>query len=250
MKETPPQDLQTTIVRYGPYLSEIRKRLLFILVFFIIAAAVGAFYYQSIVLNIMKFYDLKNINITFTSPFQFISLAINVGFVVGIIVVSPLIIYQLISFLKPALKPREYNLGLKILPFSIVLFIAGFLFGTWLMTFVISTYQQQSFGLDIGSFWDINKFFSQFFLTAIFLGILFQFPLVLTLLLRLDIIKYSSVAKQRIPAYVIILIVTTLLPPIDLLSNTLIFSSLVIIFELALLLNRNTKKKIAIKGGD
>lgn len=234
-----PPDLQTAVVRYTPYLSEIRKRLLFVFCVFFIAWIIGFIYYQPIVSYIMGLYNLKGINITFTSPFQYINLAINSGMIVGIIIVLPMVIFQILSFLKPALKPKEFNLVLKLLPLSILLFISGFIFGTWLMNFIISMYSQQASGLAIGNLWDVNKFFSQFFLTAALLGVLFQFPIILTLLLRLGVLKHSSVTKYRIPIYALLLIVVVFLPPTDIFSLVMMFFPLVIIFELALLLNRN-----------
>lgn len=241
-REKMPKDLQTAAIRYGPYLSEIRKRLLFIFSVFLIAWIIGFIYYQPIVLYIMGMYNLQGVNITFTSPFQFITLALNSGMVVGIIIVFPLVLYQFLSFLKPALRPIEYHLVLKLLPLSILLFIGGFLFGTWLMKFIVSIYSQQTTSLNIGNLWDVNKFLSQFFLTATLLGVLFQFPIILTLLLRLNVIGYSSVAKQRIPIYVLLLTLAVFLPPTDLFSLLMMFFPLVIIFEITLLLNRGIKK--------
>lgn len=234
-----PPDLQVTIAKYSPFLSEIRKRLLFTISVFLIAWVVGFIYYQPIASYIIGLYNFKGVNVTFTSPFQFISLALNLGMVAGLVVVSPLVIYQFLSFIKPALRPIEYRLVLKLLPVSLFLFIAGFLFGTWMMKFIISMYSQQSTGLNIGNLWDVNKFLSQFFLTSVLLGLLFQLPIVLTILLRLGVVKHSSVVKQRIPIYALLLILVILLPPTDLLSLVMMLLPLAIIFEITLLLNRN-----------
>lgn len=237
--QNPPENIQTAVVRYMPYLSEIRKRLLFVFSIFIIAWIVGFIYYQPIVTYIMGLYNLQGVNITFTSPFQFISLAFNAGMVVGLIVVFPLVIYQILSFLRPALKPREFLLVLKLLPLNLILFIAGFLFGTWVMKFIVSVYSQQTTLLNIENLWDVSQFFSQFFLTAVLLGVLFQFPIILTLLLRLGVLDHAGVSKQRISIYAILLLFVVFLPPTDLFSLFMMFLPLVIIFEIALLLNRN-----------
>lgn len=238
-----PQDLQATVIRYTPYLSEIRKRLLFIFSIFSIAWIVGFIYYQPIVMRIMQLYNFKGVNIAFTSPFQFIDLAINSGMIIGIFVTFPLIIYQFLSFLRPALQPREFRLVLKLIPLSIFLFIIGFAFGTWLMKFIVSMYSQQTSQLDIQNLWDINHFLSQFFLTSTLLGLLFQLPIVLTLLLRLGAVKHSTVSKQRLPIYAFLIVLDVLLPPTDLFSMIMMFLPLVIIFEITLLLNRNIKAK-------
>jgi len=242
-------DSQTTVTRYLPYLYEIRKRLLFIFTLFSIGWAIGFYYYQPLVLFVLRLYNLKGINIAFTSPFQFVNLAINAGIVIGAIVAFPLLTYQVLAFLKPALLPREFKNILLLLPLSIILFIAGFMFGTYIMNFVVVIFYHQTIGLNIQNLWDIDKFLSQVFLTAFLLGIIFQLPLILTLLLRCGVITHKAVSKQRLLIYVALLGIVILLPPTDLLSLALMFFPLAFIFEITLLLNKNTEKKL-MKGGE
>lgn len=236
-------NLETAMAKYRPYLMEIRTRLLFISAVFFVAALIGFFNFQQIIRFVMKLYDLKGINIAFTSPFQFVNLAIDSGVSVGILVVFPLLIYQLLSFLKPALQAKEYLFVLSALPVSIILFIVGFVFGSWMMKFVITIFSQQSEALQIQNLWDIENFLSQIFLTAVFLGILFQFPVVLTTLIRLKVVTYLTITKLRLPIYGLLVILTLMMPPTDLLSDALIFFPLAILFEGTLLLNRKFNKK-------
>lgn len=237
MIETSPE-LQATIDRYMPYLQEIRRRLLLVFSVFLVGGVIGFVYFEPIVKAIMNFYDLEKLNIVFTSPFQFINLAINSGVVVGIITVFPFFIYQLLSFLRPALKKNEYRFLVLSIPPSIVLFLIGFLFGNWIMKFVVDVFAQQSSDLQIESLWDIESFLSKIFTTSVFLGLFFQFPVVLTGSIKLKITKLASIEKLRVPAYVALLIITTLLPPTDIFSNVMIFLPLAFLFELTLLLNR------------
>jgi sec-independent protein translocase protein TatC len=234
-------DIETAMARYMPYLMEIRKRLFFIFAVFFVAASIGFIYFQPLIKFVMRLYDLKGINIAFTSPFQFINLAIDSGISIGIIVIFPLLIYQVLSFLKPALKEKEYHLVLSLIPVSVVLFIIGFAFGSWMMKFVVSIFSQQSNQLHIQNLWDIEKFLSQIFLTALFLGILFQFPIVLSSLIRLKAVKYSTITNFRLPIYGVLVILTIMMPPTDILSDFLIFFPLAFLFESTLLFNRSFK---------
>ena len=231
-------ELQAIITRYMPYLMEIRKRLLFIAALFLIGATVGFIYFEPIIKTVMKFYDLKGLNIVFTSPFQFLNLSIDAAVTIGIIVVFPVILYQLLSFLKPALKEKEYRLVISSVPTSLFLFLVGFGFGSWIMKFVVSVFSQQSSELHIQNLWDIQNFLENIFLTSLLMGILFQFPVILTPLIRLKVIKYSTIVNWRLPIYVILLIFTIMMPPTDILSDCLIFFPLAFLFEITLLLNR------------
>ena len=223
--------LQAAITQYMPYLIEIRKRLLFVVAVFIIAAGIGFIYFEPVIKFILKFYNVKGISIVFTSPFQFLNLSINAAVTFGIIVSFPLIIFQLVSFLKPALKKKEFFSIVSAIPISFILFIAGFGFGTWLMRFVYKVLSQQSSQLQIQNLWDIEAFVSNIFMTSLWLAIIFQFPVIITPLIRLNVIKYKSLIDARPVIYLALLIFTMSLPPTDLLTDFLIFFPLAFLFE-------------------
>jgi len=111
-----------------PYLAETRKRIYFTLSVFAAATIAGFVFYEKIIKFLVDVLTLKGINIVFTSPFQFINLAISCGLVTGLVVIFPILIFQILSFLKPALKIKEFKTMVRFLPFSIILFLIGFAF--------------------------------------------------------------------------------------------------------------------------
>ena len=238
MKTSETLSLESTVIKYSPFFSEIRKRLLFTLSIFVIFAAVGFMYYENIVHFILKIFALEGLNIVFTSPFQFLSLSVNSAFLAGFIAVLPLAIFQILSFIRPALRKSEYRSVLALLPIAILLFISGFTFGVLIMKYAVIIFYQKSVELNIGNFLDVTTLLSQILLTAIMMGIAFQFPIFLTILMKLKVIKYQQIVKQRLLIYGLSLIFSAILPPTDLLSLVLLFLPLALLFELTLLLNR------------
>lgn len=221
-----------------PFLVEIRKRLFFTLAVFLVASILGFIFYEKTTRFILPLFSIEGLNIVFTSPFQFVSLAINSGLLIGFIAVLPLLIIQILTFLKPALSSREYKTVVFLLPISIFLFIMGFSFGAFIMKFVVALFYEKSLNLSIGNILDINRLFTSILLTATLMGIAFQFPIVLTVLMRLKVVKYKSLVKQRLWAHVSVLLFAIILPPTDLLSLVLLFLPLAFLFEFTLLLNR------------
>ena len=69
--------------RYYPFLLEIRKRLLFVITLFLVATVAGFLFYERLVRWVLHFLNLPGINVVFTSPFQFFTLAVNSGMVVA-----------------------------------------------------------------------------------------------------------------------------------------------------------------------
>ena len=241
MESTPTSSfagIEDQYVKYLPLISEIRKRLFFLVAILLITSAIGFIYYQNIIAFCLSLFDLEGVNVVFTSPFQFVSLAFTSAFLVATVIIFPLIVYQVLSFLRPALHPKEYRTILGLLPFSLVLFAGGFGFGIMIMRYVIQIFYQKSQELQIGNYLDISNLLSQILVTSILMGLAFQFPVVLTVLVRLKVIRYKTLEKQRLWAYVASAIFATLLPPTDLLSLVLLFIPLALLFELTLILNR------------
>ena len=230
--------LSDTVEKYMPFLMEIRKRLLFIVAVFIAAAAFGFLYYERMVKLILSIFNLQGVNIVFTSPFQFMELAISSALLIGILVVLPLIIMQFLSFIKPALRPKEFKTVVKIIPTSILLFLLGFGVGALMMRYVVILFYEKSLELEIGNFLDISRLLSQIIVTAALMGSAFQFPIVMTLLMKLKIIKYKTLASQRMLAYGFSILFAALLPPTDILSLVMLTVPLIFLFELTLFMNK------------
>lgn len=245
-KTTETNDIQDAISQYLPFILEIRKRVLFLVAIFAVFAAIGFIYYEKIIPFLIGLLDLGDVNIVFTSPFQFISLALNTGMILGSIVIIPLIIFQVLSFLKPALEPKEHRIIAALIPLSLFLFVSGFSFGVVMMRYVILLFYEKSLTLDIGNYLDISLLISQILTTAALMGLAFQFPIVLTLIMKLGIVKYETIAKKRMIAYASSLIFAAFLPPTDLLSLALLTAPLLALFELTLFVNKHFIKPAKI----
>ncbi len=231
--------IQDNINKYFPLLAEVRRRLLFILSVFILFGVIGFFYYEKIITFIISLLDLRGVNVVFTDQFQFLNLAISSSLTISLIVSIPLLIYQLLVFLRPALREKEYKSVMKLLPLSIILFLGGFLFGFTMMKWVIVIFYSKSIELNIGNMLDISKLLSQVLVTSALMGLAFQFPIIMSLLMDFKIVSHKVFSNQRPFAYVIAIIFAALMPPTDILSMTLLALPLVVLFELTLLLNRS-----------
>lgn len=236
-------EITVLIKKYSPFLNEIRKRIFFTLAVFVVATLVGFIFYEGIIKFLIDLLSLKGINIVFTSPFQFINLQISCGIAAGLVIVFPLLIYQFYSFLKPALEKKEFKMVVSFLPFSIILFLSGFLFGFLIMKWQIQIFLTQSVSLGIGNILDISRLLSTVILTSALMGIGFQFPIIMLLLLRIGIIKHHSLSKLRLWVYLGSFIFAILLPPDSVLADVLLTLPFVMMFELTLILNRIFERK-------
>ncbi|MBI4039384.1 twin-arginine translocase subunit TatC [Candidatus Daviesbacteria bacterium] len=238
IKSSETSGLNELINKYSPYLAEIRKRILFTISVFAVASLSGFVFYERIIKFLIDILALRGINIVFTSPFQFINLAISCGVATGLVFTFPLLIYQILSFLRPALRQNEFKKLVGFLPFSIILFLSGFSFGVLIMKWQIELFLTKSESLGIGNILDISHLMSTVLMVSVLMGIAFQFPVILFLITRLGIIKPSSLSKYRMWVYLGSLFFTILLPADSILTDFLLALPIIIMFELALILNR------------
>jgi sec-independent protein translocase protein TatC len=229
-------DLELIKIKYSPFLKEVRKRIIFILSFFAVSTVAGFIFYEDIIKFSVSLLSLEGINIVFTSPFQFINLSINCGIATGLVFTFPLLIFQVLSFLKPALKIKEFKTVVRFIPFSILLFLIGFIFGAFIMKWQIEIFLAKSVSLGIGNILDISRLLTVVLLTSAIMGIGFQFPIILLILMRIGVVSRSQISKKRPLFYLASFIFTMLLPADSIIADVLLALPLIILFELTIIL--------------
>lgn len=225
------------IDQYADYLEDLRKRLYFLIVIFITVFIVGFFLTSPFLKFFIKILAIKNVSIITTSPFQMIDLAMNVGLFFAVLTTLPLLVYQIYSFLKAGLLKREKRFFLVLLPFSLFLFVLGFSYGFMTLYYALKMIADININLGVINLWDISRFISQIFLTSALLGIIFQFPLVITFLVKMNLMNTKFLKTKRKFAIVAIFIFVSLLPPTDGLSLIVMSVPLVLMYELTIFFN-------------
>lgn len=224
-------------LEYSQYLDEVWKSLYTLVIFFVIFFVVG-FSFSGVVLKfIINIFNLNNATIVATSPFQFFDLAVTVGMYASFILCIPLFLYLLYKFLREGLRKEEKKFFFILLPIEFILFSIGFGYGVVVLYFTLNSIATMNISLGIENFWDISIFLSQIIFTSILLGLLFQFPIILTFLTRKKILDINFLKKKRRHAIIVMLIVTSLLPPTDGFSLIIMVVPLIVLYEITILVN-------------
>lgn len=231
-------ELSSLITKYSPFFKEARKRVIIVLVVFAIATMMGFTFYEKIIKILIELLSLEGVNIVFTSPFQFINLAFSCGLACGLIAVTPLVVAQVLSFLKPALRRKELRTVTRLLPFSLILFMVGFAFGAIIMKWQIEIFLERSVSLGIGNMLDISGLLSTVLITSALMGTGFQFPVVLLLLMRIGILNHKQISSKRPWVYLGSFVFALFLPPDSILADIFLSLPLIVLFESTLLLSR------------
>jgi sec-independent protein translocase protein TatC len=222
---------------YYEYFENLRKRVYSIAIVFAAFFILGFFQAGHIVSAIISIFRLDDASVVTTSPFQFLDLAMNVGLYTGFIASLPLLIYHAYDFLKDGLNKKEKRLFFVLLPVGLILFILGFSYSMTILYFYLNSISAINLSFGIKNVWDISGFFSQIILASVFIGIVFQFPIILTFLIRVGLVRVEFLREKRYYAIAGIFIFVGFLPPPDIFSTFFQALPLVVMYQLTILAN-------------
>jgi sec-independent protein translocase protein TatC len=155
-----------------------------------------------------------------------------VAFVAGIVLAFPYILWELWRFISPGLLERERKASRSFVWFGSALFIAGVLFGY----FLLAPLSVQFFGSYQVSPTVANNFALESFIgivtqVTLWTGLVFELPLVVSVLSRLGLIGSKLLRTYRRHAYVGILILAAILTPPDIISQVIVAGPLMLLYE-------------------
>ncbi|MFA4965784.1 MAG: twin-arginine translocase subunit TatC [Thermoleophilia bacterium] len=232
------------------HLDELRKRIFWA----ILALAVGilvAAVFNGVVFEVLL-YPLKQVpnlppqsyQITTFSPAEPFMVSLKIWVVVGLILGSPVLIWQLWAFVGPAFTSTEKRYFYPVVIATTALFLGGVVFG---YTVVLPKGLQFLLGFGGGNFNVQNRATDYFTFVALFVlafGVVFEMPVVLVLLAKVGVIDDKFLRKNRRWAILINAIVAAFITPSqDAFSMLAMFIPLVILYEISIPLARLVKPK-------
>ncbi len=172
-----------------------------------------------------------------TTPMESIYVKLRISLVLGIVISLPIILWQVWSFILPALKKHEKKYLYFIVPWSLILFVGGSAFSYYLVLPTGLKFLMVVGGGAVDYIPFVTKssylnFILSFMLTF---GLVFQLPVVLLLLMRLGIITPRALAKFRKWAFFIIVILAVIISPTpDLATQFLMAGPMYMLYELSI----------------
>lgn len=177
-------------------------------------------------------YDITLISTELSAQFM---THITVSCLLGALLASPYILYELFRFISPALYENERRKSLSVEVIIYVLFSLGVL-SSYFILFPISfrflaTYQVNE---DIINTITIDSYISTFATLTFMLGIVFQLPLATFILGRMGILNADILKRNRAYALVIIMIVAAIITPPDIFTLVLVTLPIYGLYELGI----------------
>lgn len=219
------------------HLDELRTRLIICVVSVAVSSA-AAFAFSRQLLFSLKQWIATQVKIellAFSPVDAFLSL-IKIALFTGILLSSPIIIYQIWRFILPALSRRERGILAGVVPVSLLLFLLGAAFGLGVLVPVSLRVLLQAAGDSVQALLAVDKFVGFVGVCLLLLGVMFQVPLVLVVLKKAGRLQVKTITGSRKYVIVGIFIMAATLTPPDPITQVLLALPMLFLFELSVIL--------------
>ncbi|HTJ23154.1 MAG TPA: twin-arginine translocase subunit TatC [Gemmatimonadaceae bacterium] len=239
------------------HLEELRWRIIYSLAAVFVCVGVGFFLsvrYDVVGLLAKPILPLiPEHKLVFLHPSAGFTVILNAAMSFGLVLASPVIIYQIWAFLAPALHKHERRIGLGVLFSGVFLFISGAALAYFVVVPLALPWLFGFAGPSLVPLITAEDYFSFIFAMVLTFGVSFELPIVILALAALGIVTPAFLSKYRRHAVVLIIIIGAFLTPGDLVWTTVALSvPLYMLYELSvfaarLIYRRREKKSKALE---
>jgi sec-independent protein translocase protein TatC len=172
------------------HLEELRLRIFYALIA-VILGAIGCFVFVRQIVQLLEV-PAQGVKFLQLAPGEFFFVSIKVAGYSGLLISSPIILYQIIRFVLPGLSRRERRLLAPVVLGSSILFFAGIAFA-YIALIPAALNFFISYGADVvEQSWSIDKYFEFVLLLLFSTGLAFQIPIVQLILGVLNIVSSNQ----------------------------------------------------------
>jgi len=185
------------------------------------------------------------------SPFQIINIKmagqfsthIMVSVIAGFVIAFPYIFWEIWQFFKPALYTNEVKHARGAVFFASILFTLGVAFGYYLIT-PLSVHFLGSYSVsnEVLNQINLDSYISTVTSVALASGVVFELPIFIYFLSKVGLVNPTFLKKYRRHSIVLILILSAVITPPDILSQILVSLPLVVLYEFGIVISKRVLK--------
>jgi sec-independent protein translocase protein TatC len=219
---------------------EFRKRLIYVLVTFVVLLFAGFIFVEHIYAWIVQ---SANQPLTVLGPSDIMWIYFVLAGSFAIVFTMPIAIFQGWRFISPGLNGKEKKSLLVFLPFLFLFFMLGLSFGYFILFPGVLAFLTNLAGDDLHTMYTAEKYFKFLLNLTLPIGFLFEMPILIMLLTHLGLMNPKILAKTRKVAYLVLMILSTIVTPPDFISTIIVFVPLVALYELGISLSKFMYRK-------
>ena len=199
------------------HLSELRRRLMYSSIAIFVATGIAFVFHEQILILLMEpargFANIPGGKPIFTELTEFISTAMKASLLAGIFASMPFVLFQMAMFVSPALTRSERRYLYALMPAVIIVFVIGAGFG-YRILFPPMVNFLLTFGADVATPQiRIGNYVGIMLSLLLWMGVLFETPLVLFFLAKIGIVTPRFLLKHWRYAVVISVVLGAVVTP-------------------------------------
>ena len=206
------------------HFSEMKRRIFTAVICFVIFFGICLYYNQFFMDIVLKLGENLNYRFVVLTPAETLVQTFRLSGVFALLITLPIIVYEILMFISPAFAEKFTILRLVIL--SIIafgVFGLGCLFTyKYLLPFVLKYLLDYTGNYNVTSEISLESYISFVSLIIFCIGIMFEMPVVSSMLAKIGLLSAELMQKLIKPGIVVIFILAALITPPDIVSQMLV----------------------------
>jgi sec-independent protein translocase protein TatC len=240
--ESPLYDLVQILYGSVDHLVELRHRIFMVVAAFIVGAVIGLVFANTIQGWLVR--PAEGVQLIVLRPTDMIFVYIEIVLSCGAIAALPMILYQGLMFIRPALETKQELSVFRLIailgmPLVLLFFAMGLSFAYFVMLPFAIKYLA-NFGNEFAkATWEIKGYYSFVFAVLLWIGVAFETPLIMALLARLGLVSPYAMARQwRYAVVGMAIVAAAITPTVDPFNMMVVMVPLLVLYFTGILMAR------------
>jgi sec-independent protein translocase protein TatC len=165
------------------------------------------------------------------SPAEPFLTSLKVSILAGLGLALPVVLWQLWSFLAPAVEQHAERMVLMFVLLATILLVAGVAFGYWVVLpkaiQFLTNFDQNQYTIELRA----RDYYGFVMAVLLAVGLVFELPIFILALVRLGVLSTRTLRTNRRLGYFIVAVLAVLLPGVDPVTTTLEMIPLMVLYE-------------------
>ena len=244
------EENQEAVMGVVDHIREFRNRLFVIIAVFVVALLV-CFNYAAPIVDVLKIPAGEMYQFVYIAPAEIMMQYVKLALIGGLVLASPVILYELLAFASPGLKTSEKTFTMGVLILGFFFFVLGVMFAFYIMLpFMLEFFFNINTNADISAQISLENYLSFMLKILGMMGLVFEIPVVTILLTQMGFLKPEWMRKGRRVIIVLVFIVAAIITPPDVVSQCMTAIPMLILFEISIFFSGfivKRKAKVAAK---
>ena len=187
--------------------------------------------------------EARGVQVIYTAVSEAFTTQLKVSLVVGVILVSPFLFYQIWAFVKPALYDNEIRLFRALFFLALGLFLLGIVF-CYRYVYALAINFFLVAGEDLATpLLSLDKYVGFLFSFILPFGVVFELPIGVYMATRMGWVTYDKLKSWRKFVFFGIFVLAAILTPPDIISQVMLGVPMFLLFEVGVQVSRFTRPR-------